>query len=761
MRLKGSSRRPPTRNPHMVPLGPNGTSKIKVLVCTGNMGNQEPNDESISEWIPKDGATKPVLLNQQYPIKNNGKKNKSRSYLDNDNNGVDDKDENFHIIAIGMQEATFELGESSKSKLASALLKVANAVEQVTKDQKYEEKKHTNAFELLPGEKEERNRVDLDNGRDQDDTHLLHQMLGNHLPGYTRAVSYQRGQMRLMIFYNKDKISLDVISIKAQNTGRAGLANKGGIVAECDINSGTRISFLTAHLEAHEGLAKYNTRCSTIGDIFRGTTSSLTDSHCDVSMTSHFVFAIGDLNFRTRLPNHEIGSDEHLQKAHNLAERKDWDTLNKYDELSLALRKKECLVGFSTPYCDFPPTFKIERKDGYSYVSKRSPSYTDRILYKANHGLSQMIDLLAYEPIDRFTTSDHKPIRGAFDIQLNQKLTSRPLRMNMTKDRFRIVNSKFLRKLQKLRGTGYSRKNTKASVSTSKHGEADSENFHLFFSSIGCEIGEDAFSGLSHMPSPYVSFISTPSDAIKLAERRSTFIKDIIAPLATKWPRTESISNTFNPQWETEISFKIRTHLISGAPVDLTGAMLHILVHDTKDFHNSIGSCSLNLASLIIASTGKEISHDISTGTGKEQPTSIKRKLSKALAFRASRKNKAKNTAGARKPAIYAVNDLGKVEVSEAISENVSESIELSGKISVAGGSRNRLNEPKSHLFNEILMKNGKEVGRIKFIADSWWLSDNSFPEFCERKSNHKKKSKFSFRNFSQQTNLLESNQIT
>jgi hypothetical protein len=158
----------------------------------------------------------------------------------------------------------------------------------------------------------------------EEDTRYLHTTLRRHLPSYTRVVSFQRGQMRLLIYYynnknstnnddnddnnNCDKSStttststsnihtFDVISVKAQNTGRAGLANKGGIVAECNINNGTRISFLTAHLEAHEGIAKYNTRCSTIGDILRGTQSSVvTDFGCDVSLSSHYMFVMGTL----------------------------------------------------------------------------------------------------------------------------------------------------------------------------------------------------------------------------------------------------------------------------------------------------------------------------------------------------------------------------------------------------------------------------------------------------------------------------------
>ena len=47
--------------------------KIKVLVCTANIGNQEPNVDSLSAWIPKDGATNLVLENQSYPVNANMK----------------------------------------------------------------------------------------------------------------------------------------------------------------------------------------------------------------------------------------------------------------------------------------------------------------------------------------------------------------------------------------------------------------------------------------------------------------------------------------------------------------------------------------------------------------------------------------------------------------------------------------------------------------------------------------------------------------
>ena len=537
-------------------------SKINVLVCTANIGNEAPNLESMSEWIPKDGNTKSVVQNQQYPVRANGKKKSASDVVRDSTNGDYDK---FHIIAIGMQEATFDLS-SSEDKPTKSLTDWSSNVE-----------------------KEKNNNHDHHNG--QGDTQFLHQMLSTLLPTYTRAVSYQRGQMRLIVFYKKDQISLNVLSVKAQNTGKGGRDNKGGIVAECDIDSGTRISFLTAHLEAHEGLEKYNTRCSTLLDIFGGTTSELANSCCDVSLTSHFTFAMGDLNFRTRLPNHKIGSKEHIEAAQSLAERQDWDTLNEHDELMRALRNKECLVGFCTPRCDFPPTFKIERKDGYVYKSNRSPSYTDRILYKANHDLSERIDLKAYGPIDHFTTSDHKPVIGAYEIKLNQRLKFRSPPTTENDTCFGVIPvSTLWRNIAEL-------------VAKPK---ASPETLHFSISSIGCVISQGALSNSTYTPSLFASFLTTPKDAIEATEDASVCWENLWQRDKAMVSRTEVISNTFHPQWEREIRFMIRQYSKSGTPVDLTGSMLHVIICDVKDDNSEpLGSYSLNLASLIIDSMYK------------------------------------------------------------------------------------------------------------------------------------------------------------
>lgn len=68
------------------------------------------------------------------------------------------------------------------------------------------------------------------------------------------------------------------------------------------------------------------------------------------------------------------------------------------------------------------PTFKLEREEGYKYKAQRTPSYTDRILWRTGDKLEKKIKALAYEPIDNYATSDHKPIRGAFEIELNRRV---------------------------------------------------------------------------------------------------------------------------------------------------------------------------------------------------------------------------------------------------------------------------------------------------------------------------------------------------
>ena len=60
---------------------------------------------------------------------------------------------------------------------------------------------------------------------------------------------------------------------------------------------------------------------------------------------------------------------------------------------------------------NFPPTYKYKKDTNLYNISKRVPSWTDRILYKNNGN----IKLIFYDRID-MNLSDHKPIVGFFEI---------------------------------------------------------------------------------------------------------------------------------------------------------------------------------------------------------------------------------------------------------------------------------------------------------------------------------------------------------
>ena len=70
----------------------------------------------------------------------------------------------------------------------------------------------------------------------------------------------------------------------------------------------------------------------------------------------------------------------------------------------------------------FPPTFKVERgsPNPQHYQTKRIPSWCDRILWTSNTNRSaHRISCDSFDSVPNSTTSDHKPVRAIFSIQLD------------------------------------------------------------------------------------------------------------------------------------------------------------------------------------------------------------------------------------------------------------------------------------------------------------------------------------------------------
>lgn len=693
-------------------------NELQVLVCSANLGNAQPDTASLEHWIPADGRCLDVLqLPPKYPLKPSPDGTDPAPFNEKDYSDFDQ----FDIIVLGMQEATFDPPvSSSKSSpyrtgstefikidtehsrvrvkipvvspiVSKSVQKTVRGVSALTANRDYT-KRTTQLFDI--------DMTDWSGG-----TEVLHKLLGARLPSYKRLVSFQRGEMRLEIFVHVGQlVRVDVVKVSAQNTGRAGLANKGGIVAELLIDKRTRLGFLTAHLEAHEGLQKYQHRVSTIGDILSGTREKLHD----VSLSSHYCFVMGDLNFRTELPQEEYESEEdHKAKVRKMVEDKDWDGLNQIDELHRALRNKDCLVGFQTMQCNFPPTFKMERAPGYAYIDKRRPSYTDRVLWKTGHLLTGGIRPLVYEPIDNFASSDHKPVRAAFAVDLNKPLKMRP-RMARTKTISRRINRK---------------RNAK-----SKTMVAHRNKLYLFVSQIEAEVdGKTSNSSVRPSsrvaPSPYLMLVSFPPEAIKAEVRWWSKLKSKIGighthsiknPDGSKvrtafgWPRTSLKHSTYEPNWgNEEMNCLVSTHANDGSPIDLTGAMLRLTLMDdnVKTEDPVLGSFSFNLANLLrkcVGPDGDASAH--ATPPGSRQSMAGHRSGSLGRSRFAS--------SLARRSSVFNVfrrsSPFGNPEVQDSKDEDSDN------------------DEIVSATVDEPLFKNGRQVGRIKCTIEAWWMNEDT-----------------------------------
>jgi len=498
---------------------------IKVLVCTANMGNAEPTFESLKEWIPFNGSIRNVMDAQNELDDDNApavaaKTATPSSVKQEERPASPNPTSSYDVIAIGMQEATWGNG----------------------------------------------------------DTKMLSQMLTKQLPSYKEVLNFQRGQMRLYVFVKSELSRLVYgVDINAENTGIGGVMwNKGGIIATLTLFR-TRISFLTAHLQAHEGHDNYDRRNSSLKEILNGAKVGEGRSYkYDASVLSHYMFVMGDLNYRTVLPHDicmstedkEKHHEEHVRRTIEMVEEKKWDELYSCDELCMALANKECLIGFQTPPCNFNPTFKMERTEGYVYKDQRTPSYTDRILWKTAKGFEDNIETVAYHPCPRFITSDHKPIRGAFNL----------------KPAMVYVNPRRSFKASSKNSSAMSRRDV---FRRGKFGK----------SSVTIRLSDMKAQDLPAMDpngkaDPYVLLILNPKELYEKPRATARgFFKKV-------WPRSKTINFNRNPDWGEEA---LELVMDKKTPEELYGAMLLITVidFDLASEDDLIGTIQINLAELL------------------------------------------------------------------------------------------------------------------------------------------------------------------
>lgn len=246
---------------------------------------------------------------------------------------------------------------------------------------------------------------------------LLEAHLGD---GYVVLSAASLWAIRLIVFVRRELRSM-VSDVKAASeaTGVGHVAgNKGGLGVSLCIGE-TSFLFVNAHLAAHEEFV--DRRNSDVGEIVSGLNVLSRIKDTDAIMTHDVCLWMGDLNYRLVLP---------FDEAISGIEQRDWPALQAADQLAQEMAKQSVFVDFTALPTNFAPTFKLTKgRDGLStdaYNPKRVPSWTDRILFRAapharvRPGRCEAIH-------ETLCSSDHAPVRCAFDITVRHSFVPRTL----------------------------------------------------------------------------------------------------------------------------------------------------------------------------------------------------------------------------------------------------------------------------------------------------------------------------------------------
>ncbi|CCK71986.1 phosphatidylinositol-3-/phosphoinositide 5-phosphatase INP52 KNAG_0I02010 [Huiozyma naganishii CBS 8797] len=209
----------------------------------------------------------------------------------------------------------------------------------------------------------------------------------------------QMSSILILLFVKEDKINhATQVEGSTKKTGFGGMAGNKGAVAIRLKYGNTSFCFVNSHFAA--GAKNVDERANDYAAINKSI--SFTGGR---NISQHeCIFWLGDLNFRISLDN--------LQVRRELSEQKEGylERLMKYDQLTQAINSNNIFRDFCEPTIQFCPTYKYDfGTDIYDTSEKaRTPSWTDRIIYKGNN-----LQPLAYSDAP-LKLSDHKPVYAAY-----------------------------------------------------------------------------------------------------------------------------------------------------------------------------------------------------------------------------------------------------------------------------------------------------------------------------------------------------------
>jgi endonuclease/exonuclease/phosphatase family metal-dependent hydrolase len=223
-------------------------------------------------------------------------------------------------------------------------------------------------------------------------------------------------QMRLYVFASKRCARLITqVDQSREATGVASVVgNKGGVVVSLNVRD-TSICFVNSHLAAHQN--KKQKRNDDVAEIVEGLRVGVPGM--DILNQFDHVVWMGDLNYRLDYGNQgddKSPSEKQFNEMVELVNQKRFRELYAADQLLAEMKAGHVFRGFEEGPLDFPPTFKLERKEGFVYDSERSPAWCDRVVWRSLPGAGPALVETSLKPAGSVWSSDHKPVAATFNM---------------------------------------------------------------------------------------------------------------------------------------------------------------------------------------------------------------------------------------------------------------------------------------------------------------------------------------------------------
>ncbi|XP_056314699.1 phosphatidylinositol polyphosphate 5-phosphatase type IV [Danio aesculapii] len=247
-------------------------------------------------------------------------------------------------------------------------------------------------------------------------------------PYYVMLYAAAHGVLYLTIFVRRDLIWFCSEVEHATVTTRiiSQIKTKGAVGIGFTF-FGTSFLFVTSHFtsgdsKVYERILDYNKIIEALAlprnlpdtNPYRSTSS-------DVTTRFDEVFWFGDFNFRLNKARGDV------EAILNQGVGVDMSPLLQHDQLTKEMKEGSIFKGFQEASIHFPPTYKFDIGcDVYDTTTKqRTPSYTDRILYRNRQ--ADDIRVVKYTSCSSIKTSDHRPVIGMFQVKLRPGRDNIPL----------------------------------------------------------------------------------------------------------------------------------------------------------------------------------------------------------------------------------------------------------------------------------------------------------------------------------------------